>query len=454
VSSDSHLQEQEQEQEQEQTQRGRGRRGGRGGGPGAPPLPDAASGLSKRAALVAVCVALCVGVVASLALRPPSRSVAAAGTPGDAPRSGPDPGASLRWRVPTAFPTKLPALGDNPLYLAERLALASEGRIRLEVFEPGEVVPALGIVEAVSAGKVEAGYTWVGYDEGRVPASVLFGSVPFGMEPWEFLAWWYHGGGRALGEKVFHPHDVQPLLCGVVGPETAGWFREEIVELRDIDGLKIRFAGLGGKVLQRLGASVTMIAGGEIFQALDRGAIDASEYSMPSSDTLLGFDRIVSNNYFPGWHQPSTTFHLVVHRPRWQALSRRDRAAIENACGAAVVNSLAQGEALQGPVLRGYASRGVEVRRLPEGVLRELERVSNEVLDDEAARDPLFAEVLAAQRDFRAELVGETVEDVVEPAGLRRRGSARLQRQPAAQDRRYARSTWTGWPARVGGQAQ
>jgi TRAP-type mannitol/chloroaromatic compound transport system substrate-binding protein len=156
-------------------------------------------------------------------------------------------------------------------------------------------------------------------------------------------------------------------------------------------------------VLQRLGASVTMLAGGEIFQALDRGAIDASEYSLPSSDTLLGFDRIVSNNYFPGWHQPSTAAHLVVNRQEWEALSRRDQAMIENACGAGVSNSLAHAEAAQGPVLRSYPERGVQARALPTPLLRELERVANELLDDEAARDPLFAEVLAAQRAFRAE---------------------------------------------------
>jgi TRAP-type mannitol/chloroaromatic compound transport system substrate-binding protein len=353
-------------------------------------------GLSNRAALFAVLVAFLVGVVGSLALRPASRVAARTEASGSA-------APTLRWRLPVSFATNLPALGDNAPFVAERLRTASGGRIHLEVFEPGEVVPALGVAEAVSAGKVEAGYTWVGYEEGRIPASVLFGSVPFGMEPWEYLAWWYHGGGRALGEKVFAPHDVHPVLCGIVGPETAGWFREEITSLGDIDGLKIRFAGLGGKVLQRLGASVTMLAGGEIFQALDRGAIDASEYSLPSSDTLLGFDRIVSNNYFPGWHQPSTAAHLVVNRQEWEALSRRDQAMIENACGAGVSNSLAHAEAAQGPVLRSYPERGVQARALPTPLLRELERVANELLDDEAARDPLFAEVLAAQRAFRAE---------------------------------------------------
>lgn len=352
--------------------------------------------MSNRAAAVAVLVALCFGVIASLALRPPSRLAERALEDGEA-------APSLRWRLPVSIGTIHPGLGDNALFISQTLLASSGGRLHLEVFEPGEVVPALGVGEAVSAGKVEAGYTWVGYDEGRIPASVLFGSVPFGMEPWEYLAWWYHGGGRALGEKVFHPHAIHPILCGIVGPETAGWFRDEIEDLSDVRGLKIRFAGLGGKVLQRLGASVTMLPGGEIFQALDRGAIDASEYSLPSSDTLLGFDRIVSNNYFPGWHQPSTAGHLLVNRDEWASLPSADQALVEAACGAGVTNSLSRGEALQGAVLKGYPARGVHARILPTSVLRELERVTQELLDEEAANDALFAEVLAAQRAFRAD---------------------------------------------------
>ena len=359
------------------------------------PSDGLGSGLSNRAALFAVGVAFSVGVIGALALRPGSRPVRE--------NFADTGGVSVRWRLPVAFGTNLPGLGDNALFIAEQISAVSGGRIEFEVFEPGEVVPAFAITEAVSAGKVQAGYTWVGYDEGRIPSSVLIGSVPFGMEPWEYMAWWLHGGGRELGEKIYAPHDVRPILCGIIGPESAGWFRDEIEDLDDLRGLKIRFAGLGGKVIQRLGASVTMLPGGEIFQALDRGAIDATEYSMPAVDTRLGFDRVVKNNYFPGWHQPSTAAHLVVNRGVWDRLAAVDRALIENVCGAGVTNGLSRGEALQGPVLRDYASRGVAAQVLPIPVLRELESVANVVLDEEAARDPLFAEVLAAQRAFRAD---------------------------------------------------
>ncbi|MCP4036775.1 MAG: C4-dicarboxylate ABC transporter, partial [bacterium] len=233
-------------------------------------------GVSNRAALVAVVTAFAVGVIASLALRPPGLVVSRS--------TEQEQVAAVRWKLPVAFGTQLPALGDNALYLAERVEATSAGALVLEVFEPGAVVPPFSIVEAVKEGKIPAGYTWLGYDQGTIPASVLFGAVPFGMEPWEYTAWWFYGGGRELAEEVYAELDIHPVYCGVIGPESAGWFRDEIHDLEDIRGLKIRFAGLGGMVMQELGASVTMLPGGEIFQALEKGAIDATEFSMPAID--------------------------------------------------------------------------------------------------------------------------------------------------------------------------
>jgi len=348
--------------------------------------------MSLRAALFAVFVAFAVGAIGSLALRPTAIPVQDEGG-----------GASLRtvkWKLPVAFGTQLPALGDNALYLSERVEATSGGSLVLEVFEPGAVVPPFSIVEAVKEGKVSAGYTWLGYDLGTLPASVLFGAVPFGMEPWEYTAWWYYGGGRQLGEEIYGELGVRPIYCGVIGPESAGWFRNEITSLDDIRGLKIRFAGLGGVVMQNLGASVTILPGGEIFQALEKGAIDATEFSMPAIDERLGFDRVVSYNYFPGWHQPFTAFHLVVNRDDYETLAPSQVAALETSCTAAVVNSLAKGEALQGGVLEGFARKGVETRSLPLDVLRELERTSEQVIAQQKEADADFARVHDSQQAF------------------------------------------------------
>jgi TRAP-type mannitol/chloroaromatic compound transport system substrate-binding protein len=353
-------------------------------------------GISNREALVAVIVALAVGVLGSLALRAPPRHAGAAAAHAES-------GQPVRWRLPVAFATNLPALGDNVLRVSEQVAAASNGSVLLDIYEPGELVPPFSITEAVRDAKVDAGYTWLGYDQGKLPWSTLFGAVPFGMEPWEYTAWWYHAGGRELAEELYADFGIQLLLCGLIGPESAGWFRQPIENLQDLRGLKIRFAGLGGRVIQRTGASVTMLPGGEIFQALEKGAIDASEFSMPAIDQRLGFDRIVQYNYFPGWHQPFTAFHLVMNRAAWRELAGYQQAVIETACTAGVTRNLAHGEAIQGEALRRSKENGVHVESLPDDVLRELARLTREVLEEQAQNDTDFRRVLDSQRAFSAE---------------------------------------------------
>ncbi|MEM1434790.1 MAG: TRAP transporter substrate-binding protein [Pseudomonadota bacterium] len=357
--------------------------------------------ISYRAAAFAVTVALIAGLLGSLALRPtggatPSVSPGQAGT-------GTTTSATHTWRVPGAFQTTMPVLGDNILYVTDVLERASGGQFDLTVFEPGELVPAFSITDAVRDGKIEAGYTWLGYDQGKIPASALLGAVPFGMEPWEFAGWWYEAGGRELAQALYEPHNLHPVFCGITGPETAGWFRFEIRELKDFDGLKIRFAGIGGKVISRLGASVTMLPGGEIFQALEKGAIDATEFALPIVDQSLGFDRVARFNYFPGWHQPATGMHMVINLGLWNSLSETEQALIEVACTAGVTRNLARSEALQGPVIAGFEERGVSAVTLPRPILEELRAVTESVLDEEAAADPWFAKILKAQREFRAD---------------------------------------------------
>jgi len=351
--------------------------------------------ISPRATLIAIVTALVVGVLASLAIRPPGAApVRAAASHERATRE------EVRWKVSSAFTTNLPVVGEGVVQVAADLKAVSAGSIELEVFEPGEVVPPFEITESVKERKIQAGYTWVGYDQGRIPASALIASVPFGMEPMDFSAWWYYGGGRELGEALYHEHEVQPVLCALTGPETAGWFRTPVETLDDLAGMKIRFAGLGGKTLQRIGASVTMIPGGEIFQALEKGAIDATEFSIPVVDQLLGFDRVAKFNYFPGWHQPFSTAHLLINLKVWNELTEETRRLIRLACQANVTNTLAQSEALQGEVIKNFSAKGVSAETLPLELLKTLRTVAQEVLDEEAAGDAHFARILSSQREF------------------------------------------------------
>lgn len=353
-------------------------------------------GVSNRAILGLVIVSFLVGIAGSLAVRAPGAAGKAAG-------AGEVALDVIKWKLPIAFATTLPALGDNIVYVAQIAKESSGGKTDMTVYEPGKLVPPFSITDAVKDRKIEAGYTWLGYDQGKIPSAPLFSAVPFGMEPWEFTAWWYEGGGRQLGEEVYGAHGIMPVLCGITGPEAAGWFAGEIKSLKDLQGLKIRFAGLGGRVMQKLGASVTVIPAGEIFGALEKRAIDATEFSMPAIDEKLGFYKIAKNNYFPGWHQPFTAFHLVVNKEIWDKLSQGSKASVEAACTAGVLRSLSRGEALQGKALEFYKTQGVSLRTLPEPILRELQKTSDEVLAEEAAKDPLFKKVYDAQKKFVAE---------------------------------------------------
>lgn len=358
--------------------------------------PSRHPGISGTAALVLAGVALVAGLVLSLAVRSPTQEKKTSA-------GGAAALDTVRWKIPVAFGTNLAALGDNIVYVADTLKAASGGAVEFTVFEPGKLVPAFSITDAVKDKKIEGGYTWLGYDQGKIPSSPLFSAVPFGMEPWEFTAWWYEGGGRQLAEQIYGEHGVHPVLCGIIGPEAAGWFRHEIRSTADLRGLKIRFAGLGGRVMQKMGASVTVLPGGEIFPALEKGAIDATEFSLPNIDQALGFDKIVKNNYFPGWHQTFTSFHLVVNKDVWAGLSDSTRAIIDMACTAGVTRNLAKGEAIQGAVLATYPAKGVTARSLPENVLRELQKANDEVLTEEAAKDAHFRRVYEAQKKFVAE---------------------------------------------------
>lgn len=306
----------------------------------------------------------------------------------------------VRWSVPISFGTNLTALGDTLPWVAEQLTKTSDGKIKFEIFEPGKLVPGIEIFDAVASGKVDAGYSWMGYEQGKVPSSVLFGAVPFGMEPWEFMAWMYFGGGDALLKETYAPHNVVPLFCGIISPEAAGWFRFELKSLDQIKGLKMRAAGLGGKVLQKVGASVTVLPGGELFQALEKGVLDATEFSLPSVDEQLGFYKVAKFYYMPGWHQPYTAQYLYVKKAAWDDLAPAAQAQIQTACTAGVTMSLAKAEALQANSIKKFEKEGVKSVKLNDDILHALKKASDEVIGEESAKDPTFKKIYDAQKAF------------------------------------------------------
>ena len=352
---------------------------------------------STSSLIAAAMTAFVVGIIASLALRPTGN-----GAHNKIEANSQEKVIRHKWRMPLSSSRSLPGSGEQPLWVTERIKKASNGAFIIEIFDPGEIVPAFAINDAVSDRKVQAGWTWIGYDQGRIPASSLIAAAPFGMEPTAYVGWWLFGNGRKLSEKIYAEHNIKPLLCAITGPETAGWFSEPIEEIQDLNGLKIRFAGLGGRTLQKLGASVTMIPPGEIFQALETGVIDATEYSQPIVDQALGFSRIAKFNYFPGWHQPFTATHMMVNLEIWEALPAQDQALLDTACLGTVMYGLSLTESLQGPVIEEFKQQGIKTQVLSSGLLETLKVAADEVMEEEASKDPYFREVLESQRAYKA----------------------------------------------------
>ncbi|KCV81685.1 extracellular solute-binding protein, family 7 [Actibacterium atlanticum] len=309
----------------------------------------------------------------------------------------------LKWAVPISFSSSLTALGDTLPWVADQMKAASGGNIQLEVFEPNKMIPALAVFESVATGQIEAGYSWMGYERGQVPASALFGATPFGLEPAQFTAWMYQAGGNELLHELFEPYNVHPVLCGTISPEAAGWFKFPIESVDQLDGLKFRAAGLGGEIMKEVGMSVTVLPGGELYQALETGVLDATEFSLPTVDEQLGFYQVASYYHLPGWHQPSTSQYLYINGDVWNDLNPTTQAVIETTCMAGTVYAMSRAEALQGAVLNSFGDKGVEAKRLPEDVLQAFRDATAVVMERESAADPMFDKIYSSMMAFKAE---------------------------------------------------
>lgn len=307
-------------------------------------------------------------------------------------------------KVPTTYSAALPGLGTTTTWIAERLHVASNGSLKMKIYEPGKLVAPFEILEAVSTGKVNAGYSISGYWEGKMPGSSIFSTVPFGPEAGEFLAWMYYGNGRKLYQKMYDDagYNVHVIPCGIIAPETGGWFKKEINSVDDLKGLKIRYYGLGGKVMQKLGASVSLLPGGEIFAALEKNAIEATEFSMPAIDKKLGFYKIAKMNYFPGWHQQSTLFELLINKDTWNSMSPSQQMLLEVICKAATADAFAYTESIQAAAMaENVENHGVQNKYYSKEILNAFEKAWYEVAAELSTQSPFFKEAWEDLSTFR-----------------------------------------------------
>jgi TRAP-type mannitol/chloroaromatic compound transport system substrate-binding protein len=300
----------------------------------------------------------------------------------------------VRWKMPSAFASSLTHLGESGVRFSKDIERLSGGKFEMKFFEPGAIVPALECFDAVSKGSAESCWTTPGYHTGKYPALAFFTTVPFGPGIGEFLAWKWFGGGNALRDEIYAKHDLIAFDCFCIGPETSGWFRKEIKSLEEMKGLKMRFFGLGAKVMQKLGVSTQLLAAADIFPALERGVIDATEFSMPAMDVKLGFHQIAKFNYFPGWHQQVSCSEILMNKKAYDALPEQYKAIIQVAAQAQVIYTYAETEAKQFGVMAEMRDKHqVQVKRWPDDALKAYEKAWLEVVQEESAKDPLFKKV-------------------------------------------------------------
>lgn len=307
----------------------------------------------------------------------------------------------VSWKMASSFSATLPILGVNGVYFTERVEKITSGRIKIKFFDPGKLVPGLEVFDATSKGSIDAGWTAPGYWIGKIPAAAFFAAVPFGPDTSEYMAWMYEGGGLELWQEIYGRSNIMPLPCNIIPPEASGWFREPITSMEQFKGMKIRFYGIGGQAMEKLGASVQLLAGGEIYPALERGVLDATEFSMPSIDRKLGFNKIAKHYYFPGWHQQASWIELMVNMDRWNELSDGDKTLLDAVCRDTLVKGITKGEVEQGPALAAFKEEGVQIHYWPEEMLRGFEKAYAEVVVEMSAKDADFKRVYESYSKFR-----------------------------------------------------
>ena len=307
----------------------------------------------------------------------------------------------VRWRMHSAYPQAMPVAGATAFEIGKEIKLLTDGKFDIRVYEPGALVSGANYYDAVSEGAIDAAYGSPGFDVGKNSAYAFFAAIPFGPGAGEMLAWLRHGNGLKLAQEMYARNNIHMLPCGILPPESGGWFRKEIKSLDDLKGIKMRFLGLGAKVMEQFGVSTQLLAPGEIYQALELGTLDGAEQSVPAIDRGLGFYQIAKFNYFPGWHQQSTVQELLINKTRWDALSDAQKLMIEMACDRATVTQLADGEAGQYEIMKKNEADGVTIKEWPPEMLAAFHQAWEKVIKEETAQNPDSARVWESLTAFR-----------------------------------------------------
>lgn len=313
---------------------------------------------------------------------------------------------TFNWKMTSAYAKGAPFYMEGPgsaTDLAKRIEAMSSGRLKIQVYGAGELIPALEGFDAVRSGTVEMNHANSYFWTGKTFAAQYFTAVPFGLNFQGMNGWLYDGGGIQLWHEVYNPFGMIAFPCGNTGVQMTGWFKKEINSVKDLNGLKMRIPGLAGKVYATMGVDVKLLPGGEIFPALERGVIDAAEFVGPYQDRRLGLHKAAKYYYTTGWHETATVSELLINRAAWQKLPRDLQAIVENACAACNVISEAWCQRTNAEAMEELIKKdGVIARPLPDDVVKALRAATNKVLQEGIAKDAMTKKVHTSYMAFKA----------------------------------------------------
>jgi len=304
------------------------------------------------------------------------------------------------WRLVSSFPRSLDTIFGGAETLADTVEALSGGRFRIIPYPAGEIVPGLQVLDAVQAGTAQVGHTASYYYTGKNPAIAFDTAVPFGLTARQQNAWLYSEGGELMRE-VFADFGVIPFPAGNTGAQMGGWFRSEIGGISDLRGLKMRIPGLGARVLSQLGVTVQTIAGGETYQALERGAVDAAEWVGPYDDEKLGFHKIAKNYYYPGWWEPGPNLSALVGQKAWSELSSDYKEIFKVAAAKANLTMQAKYDDRNPKALTSILASGVRLRPFSGDIMAACSEAARDLFASESAKDPAYKRIYQSWNTYR-----------------------------------------------------
>ena len=309
----------------------------------------------------------------------------------------------LKWRLTSSFPKALDTIYGTGETFARYVREATDGKFQIQVFAANEIVPGLEAANAAGAGTVEMCHTCSYYYWGKDPTFAFGTAVPFGLNARQQNAWMYYGGGIDLMNDFYAGHNLVGFPCGNTGAQMGGWFTKEIKSVEDLKGIKMRIAGFAGKVMSQLGVVPQQIAGGEIYQALEKGTIDAAEWVGPYDDEKLGFFKVAPYYYYPGWWEGGPTVHFMFNKAAWEGLTPTYQSVLRTACQAADADMLQKYDWLNPVAIKSLVAQGTQLRPFSPEILEACFTAANEVYAEMEASNENFKKLWDSIKAFRTE---------------------------------------------------